>query len=61
MNLNLNITIKIDEDKFFNKNNPDEVIYFLETILSPGNLNLRSKVLKRNIGEIVYIKDITEV
>jgi hypothetical protein len=61
MKIEVTLTIDIEEDKLFNKNNPDEVIYFLETIMSHSNLILRSKLTKRSIGNVVAIKDIIEV
>jgi hypothetical protein len=61
MKLEMTITVEFDESNFFNKNIPDEVIYFLETVLVPKNVALKSKLLNRHIGKISSIRDIAEI
>lgn len=61
MILSLNLTIDIPDGIIFDKDNKDQVIWFLEDVLVPKNLQLYSTELEDNVGVIKSIKDIIEL
>jgi hypothetical protein len=61
MILSLNLTIDIPDGIVFDKNDKDQVIWFLEDVLVPKNLQLYSTEIEDNVGVIKYIKDIIEL
>lgn len=61
MILSLNLTIDIPDGIVFDKNDKDQVIWFLEDVLVPKNLQLYSTEVEDNIGVITSIKDIIEL
>lgn len=61
MKLQLTIEVNIEDNTIFDKNKPDEVIWFLEKVLSSENLSLYSSELEDDIGIINKITDIIEI
>ena len=61
MILSLVLTIDIPDGIVFDKNDKDQVIWFLEDVLVPKNLQLYSTEIEDNVGVIKSIKDITEL
>jgi len=61
MILSLVITIDIPDGIIFDKYDKDQVIWFLEDVLVPKNLQLYSSEIEDNVGVIKSIKDITEI
>jgi hypothetical protein len=61
MILSLNLTIDIPDGIVFDKNDKDQVIWFLEDVLVPKNLQLYSSEIEDNVGIITSIKDIIEI
>ena len=61
MKLSMNLVIDIPDGIIFDKDNKDQVIWFLEDVLVPKNLQLYSTEIEDNVGVIKSIKDITEI
>ena len=61
MILSLVLTIDIPDGIIFDKDDKDQVIWFLEDVLVPKNLQLYSTEIEDNVGVIKSIKDITEL
>jgi len=61
MILSLVLTIDIPNGIIFDKDNKDQVIWFLEDVLVPRNLQLYSTEIEDNVGVITKITDIIEI
>ena len=61
MILSFQLTIDIPDGIIFDKDDKDQVIWFLEDVLVPKNLQLYSTEIEDNVGVIKSIKDITEL
>ncbi len=61
MTLSFQLVIDIPDGIIFDKDNKDQVIWFLEDVLVPKNLQLYSSELEDNVGVIKSIKDIIEL
>lgn len=61
MTLQFQLVIDIPDGIIFDKCDKDQVIWFLEDVLVPKNLQLYSTEIEDNVGVIISIKDIIEI
>lgn len=61
MILTFQITLDIPDGIIFDKSDKDQVIWFLEDVLVPRNLQLYSTEIDTNVGTITKITEITEL
>ena len=61
MILQFQLVIDIPDGIIFDKNNKDQVIWFLEDVLVPKNLQLYSTEIGDSVGVIKTITEITEI
>jgi len=61
MTLSFQLILDVPDGIIFDKDNKDQVIWFLEDVLVPKNLQLYSSELEDNVGVITKITNIIEL